>query len=163
MAYISLDRAANTCLGPRLHVDVVDTTNNTGSQLAAERVPNTVFDLGGDGRAIGVLAGVVDCNALLAVDLNTGGRAPGEQVVLLASANEDTLVAMGLLQGKKDRLAMAQTRTCSIGNLQQQPLRRLWHLQACLLCHRHRLGELHGRLGERHDRLRVHRDHLYRT
>ena len=83
-------------LGARAHVDVVDTTDDTGGKLASERVPDSVLDLGRHGRAVLALGDVVDGHALLAVDLETGSHALGEQVVLLASGDEDTSVPVRL-------------------------------------------------------------------
>lgn len=77
-------------------VDLVKTTEDTGGDLGAERVPDAVLDLGGDGLAVlvGARGGGVDRNALLAVDGLAGGQVTGDQHVLLCTGNEDTLVTM---------------------------------------------------------------------
>lgn len=90
-------------LGTGLDEDIVETTKDTGSQLGTERIPHTVFDLGGSGGiAIAVgSTGRLDGNALLAIDSFTGGQVLGDQEILLASTgNEDTGVTMGLLLEK---------------------------------------------------------------
>lgn len=84
-------------LGARLHVDVVDTTNNASSQLASERVPDSVFDLGSDWRAILSLGSGIYGDSLLAVDLDSRGDALGEQMVFLTARDEDTFVTMRFL------------------------------------------------------------------
>lgn len=83
-------------LGSRAHVDVVDTTEDTSSQLGTEGVPDTVLD----GRRGGLVAALslfgTNAYALLAVDALTGGQVLGNKEVLLSTGNEDTSVAMGL-------------------------------------------------------------------
>jgi len=69
-------------------VDVVNTTEDTGSDLGTERVPDAVLDLG----AISTL----DRDALLTVDRLARDQVLGQEVVLLTVGNEDTLVTMGL-------------------------------------------------------------------
>lgn len=84
--------------GSRLHVDVIGTTSNSGAKLAAEGVPHAVLDLGRSGCAIVVLDGLIDRNALLAVDRLAGSKvASGDTVFLAATDDEDSGVAMGLL------------------------------------------------------------------
>jgi hypothetical protein len=72
-------------------------TNDTSSQLAAERVPDTVLDLGGYRSTILALVARLNRDALLAVDLHAGGQAAGQKVVLLSSGNKDTVMTMRLL------------------------------------------------------------------
>lgn len=82
----------------RLHVDVIGTTGDSGAKLAAEGVPHAVLDLGRSGCAIVVLNRLIDRNALLAVDrLARSKVAGGDTVLLAATDNEDSGVAMGLL------------------------------------------------------------------
>lgn len=82
-------------LGTRLHVDVVKTTQDTGSQLGTEGVPHTVLSLG-DNTII--TSGGLDRDALLAVNSLTGGQVLGdEQILLTTTGNEDTSVTVVLL------------------------------------------------------------------
>ena len=83
-------------LGSRAHVDVVDTTEDTGSQLGTEGVPHAVLDGRGSGSV--VVAGFLAANAdaLLAVDALTGGQVLGDKEILLSAGNEDTGVTVGL-------------------------------------------------------------------
>ena len=74
-------------LGARAHVDVVQTTQNTSSKLATERVPHTVFGLG-DGAVVG---GSLNRHALLAIHSLSRSQVLGdEQVFLTTAGNEDT-------------------------------------------------------------------------
>lgn len=66
-------------------MNLLNATQDSGSQLGAEGVPHTVLDL----LAIGL-----NGDALLAVDLGSGDKVPGDQGVLLAAGNEDSLVTM---------------------------------------------------------------------
>lgn len=82
-------------LGAGLDVDGLETTENTSSQLGSERVPDTVFGLGGG--AILSLA-VLDGNTLLVVDALAGGQVGGgEQIFLATTDDKDTLVPVGFL------------------------------------------------------------------
>jgi hypothetical protein len=84
--------------GTGLHVDVVGTTSDGSAQLASEGVPHAVLNLGGGGGSVVVLLRLVDRDALLAVDgLTRSQVASGKTVLLTATNNEDTWVAMGLL------------------------------------------------------------------
>lgn len=84
-------------LASRAHVDVVDTTEDTGSQLAAERVPDAVFGAaGGCVLAISGSARGADADALLAVNALAGSQVLGDKEILLSASNEDTGMAMGL-------------------------------------------------------------------
>lgn len=95
-------------LGAGLDVDGLETTENASSQLGSERVPDTVFGLGGS--AILSLA-VLDGNTLLVVDALAGGQVGGgKQIFLAATDNEDTLVPVGFLE---------ETRHVSLKILQQ--------------------------------------------
>lgn len=88
-------------LAAGLDVNVVHTTENTGSQLRTERVPDTVFGLGGCGSIavglVGASVGGIDADALLAVDGLTGGQVLGDEEILLAASDEHTGVSVGLL------------------------------------------------------------------
>lgn len=99
-------------LGAGLHVDGVNTTKDTGSQLGlqavshasehplegvsyAEGVPHAV--LGGGGRTALLGSGRGHRDALLAVDGLAGGQVLGDEEILLAAAgDEDTGVPVGL-------------------------------------------------------------------
>ena len=95
-------------LAARAHVDVVDTTKNTGSQLTAERVPDTVLDGRGSGvLGAGRLVGT-NADALLAVDALAGRQVLGDEKILLAAGDKDTGVAMGL----DNSLAAAKLAIC---------------------------------------------------
>lgn len=82
-------------LGARADVDVVQTTQNTSGKLAAEGVPDTVFDLGDSAVLFG---GRLGGDTLLAVDSLTGSQvASNEQVLLTTACEEDTGVTVGFL------------------------------------------------------------------
>jgi hypothetical protein len=83
-------------LGSGAHVDVVYTTEDTGSQLGTEGVPHAVLDGRGSGSI--VVAGLLTANAdaLLAVDALAGGQVLGDEEILLSAGNEDTGVTVGL-------------------------------------------------------------------
>lgn len=82
----------------RANVDVIRTTGNGSAKLASEGVPKSVLDLGGGGCAVAVLDGLVNADALLAVDGLAGGQVAGCNAVLLAATDdEDTGVAVRLL------------------------------------------------------------------
>lgn len=83
-------------LASRAHVDVVDTTEDTGSQLGAEGVPDTVLGAAGGFGTVDGSSGGTNADALLAVDALTGGQVLGNEEILLSARNEDTGVAMGL-------------------------------------------------------------------
>jgi hypothetical protein len=84
-------------LGSRAHVDVVDTTEDTSSQLGSEGVPDAVFDAAWCGvlASVRVLGGA-DADALLAVDALAGGQVLGDEEIFLSAGDEDTSVTMGL-------------------------------------------------------------------
>lgn len=63
-------------------VNVVQTSQDTGSQLGAERVPNAVLDLLGGQVWVG--RRLLDGNALLAVDRLAWDKVAGHEKVLLA-------------------------------------------------------------------------------
>lgn len=73
---------------------LVETTHDTGGQLGSEGVPDTVLDLGGWDTVL--LGGLLDGDALLAVDGLTWGHVLGDEQILLASGNEDTGVLVRL-------------------------------------------------------------------
>ena len=80
------------------HVDRLETTEDTSSQLASEGIPHTIFDLGGGGVLVLVVAGCLDSDTLLAVDRLAGGQIAGRQKILFStSRDEDTLVSVGVL------------------------------------------------------------------
>jgi hypothetical protein len=97
-------------LATGLDVNVVHTTENTGGQLRTERVPDTVFGLGGCGSIavglVGASVGGIDANALLAVDGLTGGQVLGDEEILLAASDEHTGVSVGLLLSKVSSLLL---------------------------------------------------------
>lgn len=66
--------------------DVANATEDTGSQLGAERVPDTILDLGA--------VWAVDGNALLAVYGLTDGHVASTEHVFLAASHKDTLDAV---------------------------------------------------------------------
>jgi hypothetical protein len=72
-------------------VNVVETTQDTSSQLTTERVPDSVLDF--LFFSLGVLAGNAD--SLLAVDGLSGGHISSDQQVLLSFGNVDTSVLVG--------------------------------------------------------------------
>lgn len=83
----------------RTNVDVVSTTGDGSAKLASEGVPKSVLDLGGSGGSIVVLDGLVNADALLAVDRLAGGEVTGRYAVLLATTNDkDTGVTVRLLR-----------------------------------------------------------------
>jgi hypothetical protein len=80
------------------NVDVIRTTSNGSAKLASEGVPKSVLDLGGRGRAVVVLDGLVNADALLAVDRLAGVKVTGCYAVFLSTTDDkDTGVTMGLL------------------------------------------------------------------
>jgi hypothetical protein len=82
----------------RTNVDVVSTTGNGGAKLASEGVPKAVLDLGGSSGSVVVHDGLVNADALLAVDRLAGGEVTGRYAVFLATTNdEDTGVTVRLL------------------------------------------------------------------
>lgn len=82
-------------LGAGAHVDVIQTTEDTGSQLTTEGVPDTVFGLGDS--AI-FRRRTLNSNALLAIDSLTGSQVLGnEQIFLTTTGNEDTGVTVRFL------------------------------------------------------------------
>lgn len=84
-------------LAARLHVDVVETTQDTSGKLAAERVPHTVLDLG---HGVVLAGSSLNGHTLLAIDGLTGGQVlSDEQILLTTAGNEDTGVTVGLLFG----------------------------------------------------------------
>ena len=83
-------------LGTRLHVDVVQTTQDTSSQLGTEGVPHAVLGLGDNAVITG---GGLNRDALLAVDGLTRGQVLGDkQILLTTTGNEDTSVTVVLLR-----------------------------------------------------------------
>jgi hypothetical protein len=92
----------------RLDVDLIGTTGDGSAKLASEGVPHAVLDLGGAGSAVLVLNGLVDRDALLAVDRLARGDVAGRKTVLLtATDNEDSGVTVRLL----DREEKSQRKT----------------------------------------------------
>jgi hypothetical protein len=84
-------------LAARAHVDVVNTTEDTGCQLASEGVPDAVFDTAGCGvLAIFAVGRGTDADALLAVHALAWGQVLGDEEILLSASDEDTGVTMGL-------------------------------------------------------------------
>lgn len=93
-------------LGARAHVDVGQTAQDTGSQLASERVPDTVFD-GGRGLALGC-ALVLNGDALLSVDGLARDEVLGDEQIFLATSDEDASVTMRLLYDTSVRAPLIQ-------------------------------------------------------
>ena len=87
-------------LGAGLHVDAIETAEDTRGQLAPEGVPDPVFGLGGDGGAVLFpRLAVLDRDALLAVDgLARDEVGGGEEIFLTASCDEDAWVTVGFLR-----------------------------------------------------------------
>ena len=87
-------------LAARLHVDVLETTQDTCSQLRSERIPYAVFGLCRDGVAVGRVAGrgvgCVDGDALLAVDGLTWRQVLRYEQIFLAASDKDTGVSVRL-------------------------------------------------------------------
>ena len=83
-------------LGSGAHVDVVDTTEDTGSQLGTEGVPDAVLDGRGSGSVVVASLLAANADALLAVDALAGGQVLGDKEILLSAGNEDTSVTVGL-------------------------------------------------------------------
>ena len=82
-------------LGTGAHVDVVNTTKDTGSQLGTEGVPNTVFN--GRGSSLAVLRLLAtNTDALLAIDALARSQVLGDKEILLSAGNKDTSVTMRL-------------------------------------------------------------------
>lgn len=77
------------------HVDFIQTTEDTGSQLTTEGVPDTVFGLG---HGTIIFRSSLNRNALLAVDSLAGGQVLGnEQIFFSTAGNEYTSVTVGFL------------------------------------------------------------------
>ena len=70
------------------NVNVVNTSENTGSDLGAERVPDTVLDFD--------TISTLDRDALLTIDRFARDQVLGQQVILLSVSDKDTLVSVGL-------------------------------------------------------------------
>ena len=86
-------------LGARAHVDVVDTTEDTGSQLGTEGVPDAVLDGRGSGSVVVASLLAANADALLAVDALAGCQVLGDKEILLSAGNEDTGVTVRLDNG----------------------------------------------------------------
>jgi hypothetical protein len=72
----------------RSNVNMVNTTEDTSSNLGSERVPDTVFNFG----AISSF----DRNSLFAIDSFAGNKVLGDEQIFLTTSNKDTFVSMGL-------------------------------------------------------------------
>ncbi len=93
----------------RLHVEFVGTTSDGSAQLASERVPHAVLDLGGRRGTVVVLDRLVDGYALLAVDGLARGQVAGSNTVLLAATDDEhARVTMGFLKYGSQHLATGQ-------------------------------------------------------
>lgn len=92
---VRLDCGCAMCvyLLARSDVNIVNTTKDSGGDLRAERIPHTVLKLDGvsvrTGRAL-------DLNSLLAVNVLARSAVKGDQSILFAAGDENTLVTMGL-------------------------------------------------------------------
>ncbi|KAM3068761.1 hypothetical protein ACMFMG_012213 [Clarireedia jacksonii] len=85
-------------LSTRLDEDLVHTTKNTSSKLTSERVPYTVFYFSGTRSTIFVCrACTLDTDALFAINGFTRAEVLGDQHIFLATGNENSFMAMGLL------------------------------------------------------------------
>jgi hypothetical protein len=80
--------------GAWTHPDIVNTTKDSGSELGAERVPNTVLDLLGGGAVLP--GGPIDGDPLLSVDVLSGGGVLGDKSILLSAGDEDSSVTVRL-------------------------------------------------------------------
>lgn len=96
------------------HVDVIETTENTGRELTPEGVPDSVLDL----LLLSELVGAGDRNSLLSVDRLSGSHVPRDEQVLLALGDVDTGVLVRLesdgtrtLSSSESRLAASSTST----------------------------------------------------
>ena len=79
-------------LGSGLHVNIIHSVHDTGSQLGSESVPHSVFGL--DIASIGILVSFFDGNSLLSVDGFSGDHVLGDQKVFLALGDENTSVSV---------------------------------------------------------------------
>jgi hypothetical protein len=83
-------------LGARAHVDVIQTTENTGSQLTTEGVPDTVLGLG-NGTILSRRR--LNRNALLTIDGLARSQVLGdEQIFLTTAGNKNTGVTVRFLE-----------------------------------------------------------------
>jgi len=89
----SARRAEVKNLLSRGNENIIETTENTSSQLASERIPNAVLGFGRSGRRIG--GGALDGYPFFAVDALAGHEVLGDEEVLFAFGDEDTGVTMG--------------------------------------------------------------------
>lgn len=88
----------------RAHVNCVETTEDTGRKLGAERVPDTIFSFCGGG-SIGVVTvcdgvavkGGFDAEALFTVGGFAGDEVLGDEEIFFAAGDEDTGVSVGFL------------------------------------------------------------------
>lgn len=95
--------------GTRLHVDIIETAQDTGGKLGTEGVPHTVLDLS-DG-AIFTGRGL-DSNALLAIDrLSRSQVLRDKQILLTTTGNEDTGVTVRLNDDLGTTLGTLSTTT----------------------------------------------------
>jgi hypothetical protein len=84
--------------GSRLDEDFIQTTEDTGCKLGAERVPHSVFSFRDCGCSVlALLARVLDADALLAVYRLSRRDVFGYQHILLSTCNEDSCMTMGFL------------------------------------------------------------------
>jgi hypothetical protein len=93
----------------RRDVDLVETSKDTSGKLGSEGVPHSVLglDLGS------VLSGGSDGDSLLSVDGVSGDEVSGDEEVLLALGDEDTLVPVRLEDDRRSSLLGSDTRTTS--------------------------------------------------
>jgi hypothetical protein len=81
----------------RAHVDVVNTTKDTGCQFTPEGVPDAVFDAAGCGViSVAGVGGGTNTDTLLAVDALARSQVLGDEQIFLSTGDENTGVAMGL-------------------------------------------------------------------
>lgn len=95
------------------YVDVVQTTQDTGSKLTSERVPNSVLDL----LLLAISIGGGDTDPLLAIDRFAGGHVSGNEQVFLALGDVYTFVLVGFESDSTGTLpaetSLAATTTAS--------------------------------------------------
>lgn len=100
-------------LGSGFDVDVVQTTQDTGSKLTSERVPNSVLDL----LLLAISIGGGDTDPLLAIDRFAGGHVSGNEQVFLALGDVYTFVLVGFESDSTGTLpaetSLAATTTAS--------------------------------------------------
>jgi hypothetical protein len=88
-------------LRTRANIDVLDTTDDGGSKLRTERVPNAIFNL--------AILFSLDSNTLLTIDRNSRVHVTGDKGIILTLGNENTFKTMTL----DDNLGTTTSTTAS--------------------------------------------------